>query len=98
MQHGSVVSAVPAPKQDLSRAREMLLLLLETSEVGGRSIKALAPPQLHTERVRGFLASALCLSSLLKVQTSLQVQPGRCCIFSLGGGTGVYPKMLHNFF
>lgn len=28
----------------------LLLLLLETSEVGGRSIKALAPPQLHTER------------------------------------------------
>lgn len=39
LQHGSVVSAVPAPKQDLSRAREMLLLLLETSEVGGRALK-----------------------------------------------------------
>lgn len=65
-QHGSVVSAVPAPKQDLSRAREMLLLLLllETSEVGGRSIKALAPPQLHTERDEfGAFWHLLCVSA-----------------------------------
>lgn len=64
LQHGSVVSAVPAPKQDLSRAREMLLLLLETSEVGGRSIKALAPPQLHTEwDVFGAFWHLLCVSA-----------------------------------
>lgn len=64
LQHGSVVSAVPAPKQDLSRAREMLLLLLETSEVGGRSIKALAPPQLHTEwDMFGAFWHLLCVSA-----------------------------------
>lgn len=67
LQHGSVVSAVPAPKQDRSRAREMLLLLLlllETSEVGGRSIKALAPPQLHTEwDMFGAFWHLLCVSA-----------------------------------
>lgn len=42
----------------------MLLLLLETSEVGGRSIKALAPPQLHTERdVFGVFWHLLCVSA-----------------------------------
>lgn len=66
LQHGSVVSTVPAPKQDLSRAREMLLLLLllETSEVGGRSIKALAPPQRHTEwDMFGAFWHLLCVSA-----------------------------------
>lgn len=62
LQHGSVVSAVLAPEQDLSRAREMLLL--ETSEVGGRSIKALAPPQLHTEwDMFGAFWHLLCVSA-----------------------------------